>query len=347
MKCIPMLVALPVLAGVAPAQSARPFLEQVADRQQARWSAVNNYTQVQYFQGSGAPLYHEKTTVDGEAVFRVVPQAEWERRRLGLSRSEVDSIAEGMAQGLELIGDAHVQEVGGPGGAHIKSLTSEMAFFLRQAKQFDEGETRRDAASESVAAQAFAQRATMGGREEVGGRPAVLVEASDLGDIATAANADGSAFRLKSVRMWFDADELVPLRLTMTGSMATGGGLVTIELQEQAYEAAGSLYEPTRRVMRITGLMEASATDPRQKKELAKSREAAAKAREDLKRMDEQLAQMPAAQRRMIEGRLGDARKKLAMLVDQDIVEVELRLETIGVNEGPPFDWKPSAPAQD
>lgn len=346
MKCILMLVALPVLAGVAPAQSARPFLEQVADRQQARWSAVNNYTQVQYFQGSGVPLYHEKLMADGQAVFRLVPQAEWERRRIGMTRDDVVATAEGMAVGLTLLGDAHVQEVGGPGGAYIKALTTDMAYFLRQAKTLDEAETARSAAAAPASARAFAQRARMAGREEVDGRQAVHIVADGLGMVLPAGRPEDPDVRLDAIHLWVDEQELVPLRLVMSGALV-GGGPITIELHEQDYQQVGPLYEPTRRVMRITGLMEASATDPRKKKELAKSREAAAKAREDLKRMDEQLAQMPAAQRRMIEGRLGDARKQLAMLVDQDIVEVELRLETIGVNEGPPFDWKPSATPRD
>lgn len=93
--------------------------------------------------------------------------------------------------------------------------------------------------------------------------------------------------------------------------------------------------------MRLSGLMEAMAIDPKQKRELRRAREEAAKAETKMARMETQLAEMPAAQRRLIEGQLDRARKQIAMLASGDELEMEIEMEVIGINDGPPLDWRP------
>lgn len=337
-----LILSSVVAMAVAP-QDARPVLDSVRIHQQQRWETVRNYTVVQTVQGRQAPLYHERVLVDGETAFRIVPQAEWERSRTGETQEQTVQKAELMADGLDSIGDAHVREVGGPMGAHIKSMTNDMSFFLRQTRNFDEDETRADPAEARTMAAAFARRARVVEQASVGGRSAIVIRADDLSDVRLEQPEGESEFALSTVTMWIDAQHYVPLRLRMEGRMSSGGGPVVIELLEQDYRAFGPLYEPTRRIMRLQGMMEASATDPGKRKEMEKNRQAAEKARADLAKMDAQIAAMPSAQRKMIEGQVAKARKQLEMMTSGDAIEIETELEVIGINEGPPLNWKPGS----
>lgn len=323
-------------------QDPHPVLRDMHARQQQRYAEVLDYTVVQRFNGIPVPLYHERITANGQIAFRLVPQAEWERKRTGLSREQTEAIADGMATGLDMLGDGYLKEVGGPGGAYIKSMTTEMAYFLRQVRKYDEDETLRSAAKGVQMAAAFAQRARLGGREEIGGRPAHVIRAQGLSDVKLEQAPGGPEFRLEQITLWVDVAELVPLRLVMEGKVQGGAAPIVIELIEADYRNFGPLYEPTRRTMRLTGMMEAMATDPK-KKELEKARQSAEKSRAELERMEKQLASLPAATRSMVEGQLERARKQLEMMSREGTVEVELELDVIGINEGPPFDWKPGS----
>lgn len=327
------------------AQDPSTILGTMHERQQARWENVRNYTVVQRLLGnrmSQVPLYHERMEVDGALTFRVVPEAEWSRATTGLSRAQSDSIATGMAWGLGMIGDVHQQEVGGPMGAYIKDMTTDMATFLHATREFDEEETTRDAAAAVRMAAEFRQRARTAGRETMGGREAYVIRAEGLEDVRMDQPANGPRFTLRTVTMWVDAEHYVPLRLAMEGRVEGSETPVIIELEERRYRAFGPLYEPTVRTMRLSGLMEAMATDPRQRRDLQRAREEARKSQAEMARMEEQLAKMPAAQRRLIEGQMERARAQLNMIANEGVFEVEVALEIIGVNEGPPIGWRPS-----
>lgn len=341
-----MLIGLTVAtlaAMTGQAQDPQFVLQTMHERQQQRWSTVQNYTVVQRFTGTAVPIFYERMEVEGEWTFRVVPQVEWERARTGLSREQTEAIAEGMATGLDMIGDGYTREVGGAGGATIKSMTGELALFLREVRKYDENETRRDAAQAVSMARAFASRARLTGQESVDGRPAHVVRAEGLSDIRLEQPSGGPEFRLERVTLWIDTAESVPLRLVMETRVAGAASPVIIELQERGYQQFGPLYEPTRRILRLQGMQEAMATDPKQKRELEKARAAAEKSRDELARMEQQLASMPPAQRRMIEGQLTKARQQMETLLNQGVFEVELELGVIGINQGPPLDWKPGS----
>jgi hypothetical protein len=334
-----------LLSTTATLQDPADILRTMHTRQQARWETVRNYTVVQRFQGnrmSQVPLYHERIEVDGEITFRMVPEAEWSRGTTGLSRAQSDSIATGMAFGLGAIGDVHQQEIGGPMGAYIKDMTTDMATFLHATRDFDEEETTRDATAAVRMAAEFRRRASTAGRETAGGREAYVVRADGLEDVRMEQPANGPRFTLHSVTMWVDAEHYVPLRLAMEGRVEGSDSPVIIELREERYRAFGPLFEPTVRTMRLSGLMEAMATDPRQKRDLQRAREEARKSQAEMARMEEQLAKMPAAQRRMIEGQMERARAQLEMIANEGVFEVEVQLEIIGVNKGPPIGWRPS-----
>lgn len=205
------------------------------ERQQARWQAVRNYTLVQRTAGnrmSQVPLYHERMEVDGEMAFRLVPEAEWSRTTTGLTRDQTLAIAEHMATGLESIGDVHMKEVGGPFGVHIKGMTNDMAFFLREVKKFDEDETRADAATGARMAAEFRRRARVQGRATVGERDAHVIRAEGLEAVSVVPQSDGPRFTVRTVTMLVDAEHYVPTQAgfsvpadtyTGTGNLAHAG----------------------------------------------------------------------------------------------------------------------------
>jgi hypothetical protein len=171
---------------------------------------------------------------------------------------------------------------------------------------------------------------------------AVTFGAEGLSDIQLAQDSSEATFVLATVDFWIDATEYVPLRLLMHGNMEAEGRAspLTIELLERDYARVGSLYEARRRVMRMTGLMEAATTDPKQKKEMEKARRQMEKARADMAKMEEQLAKMPAAQRKLVEGRIKQGMAQMEQMLG-GVFETELELSVIGINQGPPLDRKP------
>lgn len=326
-------------------QDPSTILGTMHERQQSRYAEVRNFTVVEGLAGNRmgrVPIYYERLEVDGEFTFRVVPEAEWSRATTGLSREETVAIAEGMATGLEMMREGPIYEGGGGMDPYTKNLTADMAVFLRAVKDFDEDETREGAVAGVRMAAEFRRRARTTGREAVGERQAYVVRADGLEAVPIEQPADGPRFTLRSVTLWVDAEQYVPLRLSMEGRLEGSEVPVVIELREEGHRAFGPLYEPTVRTMRLSGMMEATATDARQRRDLQRAREEAAKAQAEMARMQEQLASMPAAQRRMIEGQLQRGMAQLEMMVNQGVIEVKLQREVIGVNEGPPIGWRPS-----
>lgn len=337
-----LLVTL--MAPAAIAQDPATVLQEMHQRQQARWAEVRNFTIVQGMAGdrmSRVPMYHERITVDGEIAFRLVPEAEWSSATTGLSREQTVAVAEGMATGLELMREGPIHEGGGRMDPYTRNLTGDMIVFLRAVKNYDENETREGAESSARMAAAFRRRARVTGRETIGDRSAHVVRAEGLEDVPIEQEAGGPRFTLKTVTLWVDVAEAVPLRLVMEGRMEGSEAPVLIEMREEGYRHFGALYEPTTRVMRLTGMMEAMATDPRKKRELQRAREEAIKAQAQMKEMEERLEAMPAAQRRMIEGQMNRARQQMDMIINQGVFEVTIQREVIGINEGPPIGWRP------
>jgi hypothetical protein len=292
--------------------------------------------------GMEVPLYFEKISVEGQPSFRSVPMVEWTGRSAEQRKQDKELMGH-MADAYDMIGDAYEQEVGGPAAAIIRSMTNDVAQFSRAAATApDVPDGRAEAAASVRGAAGFARRAKLVGREVVDGREAFHLRAEGLSDIQLAQDSSEATFVLATVDFWIDATEYVPLRLLMHGNMEAEGRAspLTIELLERDYARVGSLYEARRRVMRMTGLMEAATTDPKQKKEMEKARRQMEKARADMAKMEEQLAKMPAAQRKLVEGRIKQGMAQMEQMLG-GVFETELELSVIGINQGPPLDRKP------
>jgi F0F1-type ATP synthase membrane subunit b/b' len=94
--------------------------------------------------------------------------------------------------------------------------------------------------------------------------------------------------------------------------------------------------------VRISGLLEAMATDPERKEELEELRREAEKSRAELAEAKKQLAELPESARGLVQGQIEKAERQLEMLSGDGRLEAVMELKVIGVNEGPPVDWTPS-----
>jgi hypothetical protein len=296
------------------------------------------------------PAYYEKTEIGGHQLFRLVEMGEWQ----ALDRSNPNATlapAAPMANALDMISGSMATEMSSvPGGSMFASVLTgmmdTMSIYLRFAAEAEVGNGRAEAAAGRHDMAAFAQRARLVGRDTVAGKSAFHLRADDVSDIVLEQPGNGPTFALTDGSMWFDATEYVLVRLLMNGTMTTNGKStpISIELYQLDYEQTGTLYLPRRHLMRLSGLMEAMAADPKQRREMEKARQDAVKMQAQMAEMEAQLAAMPASTRRMIEGRMQQAMAQLNQLLSGGAMEAELAFRVRDINKGPPLDWVPGKP---
>jgi hypothetical protein len=341
-----LAVALAALTQAQPAQDARQVLLSAAARQEQRWSAVSNYTIVQTVNGSPGPLYFEKVRAGGRVIFRSVPISEWSK-----TDSTVDNkvLMTGMASGTRMLATGFRLEGARAGPAAlgteiVAGMLDSMALFADFAAVAEDSisDGRAEAAQALSGMALFAARARLVGEEEVDGRRAYLLQATGLSDIEIEQAKGGPVFVLESTSLWLDIAELVPLRLSMSGQMTADRKTIPVTIEQQSfdYRQFGPLYEPQRQVMRITGLMEAMTTDPRQRRDLERVRRDMERMKSDMARMETELARMPASQRRMIEGRINQAMAQFDQMTGEGVLEMEVQRTVRDWNKGPPLDWR-------
>jgi hypothetical protein len=353
MPSSPTLIALIALSAVpvAAQETAQQVLQQVAEKRAERMAGVKNYVIIQKVQGGmEAPFYYEEFTPEGTMgrLFRLVPIPEWQQQdprnpAPGVSPQEVAAglgYAAGMAAGA--IGP---QLIGTPIGqamdpAAMDKMMLGLDQFLMAAATYDPGDGKAEAEDEVLGAAMFATRAVLGGRHTVfGGRDAYLLVAQGFSDLPEQQVGEAT-FVVDKISVWVDTEKFVQLQLRVAGKMKNGGESrpIGIELNEWEYKQVGPMYEPTRRLMGITGLMGGSQLDPKQKKEMEK-------AQADMQKLKEQLAAMPASQRAMIQPQIDKAEAQLALMTSKDIMTAETELMVYSINRGPPFYWKPTCPS--
>jgi hypothetical protein len=168
---------------------------------------------------------------------------------------------------------------------------------------------------------AFSESAELVGTETVEGRKAYHLVAENLD---RRRSFDGNQeFVLQTINVWVDADQYVPLRMVMDGTMDTDGTArpMTIENIERDYRkvAGSNMYEPYQQVMRLTGEM---ADETRRQME---------QAREQLAEFDKQLAEMPESQRQMMMNMMGEQMEMVRKMAAGDGIEIVTNVRSITV----------------
>ena len=343
-----VLVALTAMPS-AGQQTAQEVLQLAAQKRAERMNLVKNYVIIQKAQGGmEAPFYYEEFAPEGTMVqlFRLVPMSEWKAKdpdnpMQGVSPQEM---AAGMRYGIglttsmlgpELIGTPAGRALG-PNGLDL--LTSDLNKFLEATAVIREGDGKSEATTTALDGLEFASRARLAGKGTVfGGREAFRLVAENLSDLP-AQQVGEATFVVDKVNVWIDTQEYVPLQLRVEGTMKNGkeSAPIKLELNQLDYVQVGSMYEPRRQLMGISGLMAGAKLDPKQKKEMEK-------AQADMQKLKDQIAAMPASQRAMIEGQVAKAEAQLAMMTGRDVITAEVELMVYSINKGPPFKWIPFA----
>lgn len=350
-----MLSVLALIAAAATPigtqQNAQEVLQRVAEKEAERMASVKNYVIIQRVQGGmEAPFYYEEFTPEGGTgrLFRLVPMPEWQQEDPRNQAAGVDpqTLAAGLgyAAGL-VVGEMQPKLIGTPFGqamdpAAVDKMMYGLDQFLAGAAAYDPSDGKAEAVDDALGAAMFASRAVLGGRHTVfGGREAFLLVAEGLSGLPEQQMGEAT-FAVDKIRVWIDTEKYVQLQLRVAGTMKKGKETrpIGIELNEWEYRQVGSMYEPTRRLMGISGLMGGAQLDPKQKKEMEK-------AQADMQKMKEQLAAMPAAQRAMIQPQIDRAEAQLALMTSKDIMTAETELMVYSINKGPPFFWKPTCPS--
>lgn len=336
-------LALPTLALISalsagPPQDAQSILETVRAKQVERWEGVENYTVDQTMGGRRTLVYFEKFNIGDDPnnpAFRMVPLTEISRERaeaMGFEPLTPEQLM-AFADAHEMLGAVMAEHGTTEGGMSPTGDPSELfgatAGFLRGAAAYQENDGRADAAEGVADMAAFARHARLVGKEKVGDREAYLLRADNLASVPEAQLSDG--FTLKTVSLWIDTREYVPLHLKMEATLKTEDGdqPITIEKVDQDCRRVESLYEPFHVLLRLSGLM--GTMDPKEREEM----EEAMKEMQDL---EEKLKELPESQRKMIMSRMGPQIEMMEKMAAGGAIEVPVEINKIVVNQGPPGD---------
>lgn len=161
--------------------------------------------------------------------------------------------------------------------------------------------------------------------------PAVFVYGEDspfdgpnLSPYVHRVQASAGTVTINSLDLWIDGEYLVDRKMRMEGVMVENGQAKDVYMESEFSDYRNvpdsELYEPYRRVMRAGGMM----TDA-QRAELAE-------AQQQLAEFERELANMPAAQRAMVERMMGPQMEQMRSMVDSGTFEIEQITTSIEIN---------------
>jgi hypothetical protein len=168
--------------------------------------------------------------------------------------------------------------------------------------------------AELMASADFISKATMAGTETVDGKRTFKIVVENLADLEVmknAAAASGGAMKPKSMTMFLDASDYVPLKMEMKADVTMSGQTreVTVSTLMQDYRAVQGFLHPHKTTV-MTDLM--NTMTPQQ--------------RAQMEQMKAMLSQLPDEQRKMAE----------QAMASMDASGVVTTVKSLKVNTGPP-----------
>ncbi|MFW6084949.1 MAG: hypothetical protein ACODAA_07035 [Gemmatimonadota bacterium] len=352
----------------ARAARAAEIVDTAREKRFERWEGVENYTVYGIFKGADVAHHYEKTTVDGLPAFRLVPPHEDEGDELdeaGLSNGipafedtgdapggpedalptgglpELDDLpvpegVRGAADRLDRARDAVTDNpLGGAaedvasGGLQRQLMQRGMQGMMGGMQDDGTAEAAADARTEAMMFDALAREGRFAGTETIDGREALVLVADDLTDVDLAAATGGETdVRVRSVKIWLDAEEYVPLRSEMEMISGSEAPPMTIEIHNRDYRRVETLYESFDRTISTAGTAGMLGGDSGVGEKMQQGME-------DMERMKERMDEMPPAQRRMFEQQM-ERMEGMAGDGGMGGTTIEMSTEEIVVNEGPP-----------
>jgi hypothetical protein len=179
----------------------------------------------------------------------------------------------------------------------------------------------------------IADNSTYAGRHTVDGHATHAIridDASALGITEELSKSAGEGYELRTMTMYFDAEEYVPRRVEVDGTFLMNGQSreITNVIEFSDYRTVDGLLHPfvTKIIMEGMADMVSTGVSPEQ----------LAEARKQLEDFDRQMAEMPASQRQMMERMMGDRMKQLRSMLESGGTEFIVEVKEVRVNAGPP-----------
>jgi len=302
-----------VHGGAAAAQSADDIIRMGVRIAEDRTHNVENYTIRQRMGPTGeAPVYFERDSVEGRVFILVPPHVIMKRA------------AEEMGCDMSSLEDLNMQTV-------MQKAGFGNALDQMTAPDDDEAPVIVD----PLAAADLEGRARLLGTETVDGRETYVLEADDLEGIEFAnQETEKGGFVIDKLTVYVDVDEYVSRRAVIEGEMEYEGRNTPIRMVSEFsdYRHVDDMYHPFLTTVRTEGFMGALSDKDRKQMEEAKK---------GMADMERQLAQLPEAQRRMVESQLKGQMDKMMQMFEGDGFEISIEVVELLVNAGPPPEWAP------
>ena len=174
----------------------------------------------------------------------------------------------------------------------------------------------------------IADRAELAGTEVVDGQETTIIAVNDLSGFDFAPPAQGGMqerMQVRSMRLFVDTDDWVTRRMELTTDDATPDAPeATVVADFSDFRNVQGMIQPFRIVTSISGMGSAASSEELEE------------ARRSLEQMEEQFANMPEQQRRMIEELMGDQMQGLMEMLASGSITIEIEVQEVRVNEGPP-----------
>lgn len=167
-------------------------------------------------------------------------------------------------------------------------------------------------------------RWTLEGQGSVDGRATWRLRMTDFEGLDLSPEMPGQEgeFDADLMVMELDQERLVPLRMELEGTIRQGGEAnpVAMQMQFEDYREVDGYLHPFLSIMDVDMDMGPEGQD----------------AQEALEELRNQLADMPEAQREMMEQMMGEQIRMLESMVGEEGLRMELRVVDLRVNAGPP-----------
>ncbi len=245
---------------------------------------------------------------EGTASYIVDQSMMGNRTAILYERTEVEDAAGNSQTAFRMVPQDEIQQRQAASGGSQNLSPANLKLFTMGAEAQDEFSGIED----------FAGTARLIGKESVGGRQAFHIRNEDIS--RTQKNDDGE-FTIDSISVWIDAEEYVTLKMQMDGIAKSGNESrpIRIEKLDEDYRkvADSNMYESFRQVMRIGGILS------------AKDQKEMQKAQKEFAKFEEQMKQMPEAQRNMIMKQMGPQMEMMKKMASGGGFEVVTEIHSI------------------
>ncbi len=342
------LAVLLFAPAIAIAADAQAILEKARKMQDQRWEGVDLYKIDQTINGNRVQTYMMRVNVKDETgniqpIFVPMSANQVLNNQGRNSQTMTPEQLEAFAAAQETTGDAMSSEIeSGLGQAGLPpdllsatgsdpwntmdpgTMMRGGATFMRgaaeaeRARMTDMGPDAQSMADEWAQFQA---RAKLVGTDKVDGLKAYHLRASGMDNVQP---LDDGEIRFDTMAIWIDAKEYVPLRMTMSGTMTSEGQTrpVNIERDIRDYRQVPNsrMYESYSSTMRIGGML--SEADQAEM----------ARAAEEMAEFEEELANMSAEQRAMVEQMMGPQLETMRQMASGGGFQMQTVVHAIDIN---------------